>query len=227
MNAQSPLDPGSLWRRVARIGALLCMIGTFLPLGNGILWDRFSEMMRFASSGSVATMKALGYSPFWLSIIVCFWHPALLSGFAFFIVCSPYATSLRPVRWLPCAAMLALFLVYTFVPPMMLLKQLPALSSSSETQVGATMIGCGLYVMLCGVLFLLSWDRRRQPSYIFWIGTLPLFFLLIRWVASLATSLTRNYTWHFILLGVIEISGSLLLLMGWFNWWREVVHPDK
>jgi hypothetical protein len=224
----SPSDPGCLWRRIARDGAVLCMIGTFIPLGNGnvTLWDSFSTMSRFASAGTISSMSTYGYSPFWLGIIVCFWHAAMFSGFAFFIACSPYAVSTRRIRWLPWSSLLALYLVYLSVPPMMLLKQLPEVTASSENLIAAALAGCGLYVTLFGFLFLLSWDRRRKPTFIFWLGALPLVLLLLRWVASLFTSLTRNYTWHFILLGVVEISGSLLLLLGWFMWWREVARSE-
>lgn len=220
-------DPGGMWRRVARLGALLCTVATFMPLpGGGTLWSRWGDMLAMIRSPAPIAFGAIRIPQWMIGLVLIFWHAAIVSGPLFTICCGTGATE-RGRRGLPLCAAGLLFLVYAIIPPMVLLKQIPQPATNAGPAATALLSACGLYVMLAGLAFLLSWDRRREPTLIFWLGAGPLLFFLLRWIILLFITLTRGYPWTYIVLGVAEIGGCALLILGWINWWRAVAGKNS
>jgi len=221
MHELSVRDPGRFWRRMARCGALLCLVATVIPFGRGeTLWNVTDEILQAAIRACPVTSD-----PTQLLIVLfcCLSGPAMLLGPAGLIVCS--LRVLRPgIGRTPHVTLVLLVWLLATLPPYIFIGR-HLRNLIENTNVLAVCLGLLTgYLFVAGLTFLGSWTARRTPVLIFWLEILPMVAAMVAWAALAVGFLIEpgGPVNSLIYNGALGAVASLLMLIGWLMWWRAV-----
>ena len=221
-------DPGRFWRRMARVGALLCTVATIVPFPGSpsMLWTALPGVLLHWRD---IVTQASTNPHIWVALpFEAFQFPLLSVGPICLLLCRRRARPGPPSLLDAIAA--SVLLALAALPPYVLgLMALPPNTSENEGVVTLGLaIGSG-YLMFCGLHLLAGRPWRRGPLTVFWLGIVPIALTFLGWGCALAfTILIRN--WLFLRLAIAGAVGSFLLLLGWLKWWaavRRAIHSAK
>jgi hypothetical protein len=213
------IEYGNIWRRLARLGALLAVVATFLPFfdneGRHFLWGMCRNVVAWAAD------PAASWNGLLVFCILCV--PAMVSGFFFLLLCTPRLLWSPAYRNVMATAAFMLWVFATATAPCFALKHLPGEEvlgdDTTNTIVGAVIV----YLAVHAGLLVKTWQARETPLLVFPLSVGPLFSALAAWLCLLIYT-ARGYSAHTSALVVFSLGtlGCFLLLMGWLLWWLMV-----
>lgn len=213
-------DPGRFWRRTARCGALIATVIAFRPLdyGQSLAYRLYGDLSDLFRNDEVALFCTnLPWS------ILFLWMTSasiILSGPLMLLLCSVTSTEAGVRRSLNMLALFGVFLLNALVPFCVVLRLLPPEPEIVRgTGVGAMLI----YLMLQGVIVLVTLQKRHQVDLPFWSGLILLGMNLFAWGITAAHGImATGYSSGDWILIFAALAGAVPLLLGWVKWWRAV-----
>lgn len=219
MGDASELDPGRFWRRMARLGAFVCTVATFIPYWHENVWTWAPD--RLADWRAVSEGIPEGRSP--LLVFIALTLTVLTTGPLFLLLCSPRLRWDRPPRawhWVLAGIVWALAACGPYITGLM---ALPKLCADTETLVTLGIGAGSAYLFLSGFIFLIARDYRATPLAVFWLCGLAVAANCLAWLCGLIGIIGALFLDGAVFpVATPGLVGSLLLLLGWLMWWRAV-----
>jgi hypothetical protein len=215
-------DPGRFWRRVARIGALAVTAITFYPLNSGSSVGQIVLHDVLTLFGN-PTRNLIGNSSWPYFFLMVGSTSIVLCGPAMLLACSSRTPVLGARRTLSIFVVFVVFLLNALIPFCVLLRLLSS-QSESETARAFGIAASLVYLIVHGLVALVTLQKKRRFDLPFWCGLTVLGTNLLAWASVVVYGLFARglYTRDDWYLMCPEFLSALFLFVGWVMWWRAV-----
>ena len=214
-------DPGRRWRRMVRVGAVLCTLATIMPCeGPNLSTSVWGYRMTVFEIEEGMTLSITIFNSLIFTILL---------GGPVLLLSTPPNYFVKRIRRIAARVLfVVLWALSTFLPYCAAIR-LIQVCHLNDAGIALSMMGLSVYLLISALALLSSRHVWNTPLFPFAMGTLPVALLCVAWTSAVVGWINEmlaygvpSIPFNIIVLDGMGVIGSVLLLIGWLRWWSSV-----